>query len=131
MYLLHSTSGKECSRFFEFIYPPHTQTCVYKLKPHSPAKARKKKKKKKYRPAVWCLVMPPSPRLARRGPPWRSQTDARSTPPYRQSCRGATQGDSKAEQKALFSFLTHTYTPCGLFYQARTHTHNTMQAGSN
>lgn len=27
---------------FEFIYPPHAQTNVYKPKPHSPTKARKK-----------------------------------------------------------------------------------------
>lgn len=65
----------------------------------------------------------------------RAQTDARCTPPYQQSCCQTTQGDSKWEQRALFSFLTHTHTMWFILSDSypHTHTHKTLcrQAGSN
>ncbi len=68
----------------------------------------------------------------------RAQADARCTPPYQQSCCQTTQGDSKWEQRVLFSFLTHTHTHTHTMWfilsDSYPHTHtthiqNTMQAG--
>ncbi len=67
----------------------------------------------------------------------RAQTDARSTPPYQQSRCQTTQGDSKWEQRVLFSFLqqTHKHAQTHTMWfilsdsYPHTHTQNTMKAG--
>lgn len=63
----------------------------------------------------------------------RAQTDARCTPPYQQSCCQTTQGDSKWEQRVVFSFLTHTYvrthTMWFILSDSYPHTHTEHNAG--
>lgn len=120
--------------WLQFNYPQYTQKCRY-------TKKNTHLLTRMHRLPVWSLVDSCSdptliqPCRGLRGMPGlpHVQTDARCTPPYRQSCCQTTQGDSKWVHRALFSFLTHTetrtHTMWFILSDSYPHTHMRHSAG--